>query len=209
MDVVHTPAAAPVGGEIVHKDGSPLPLDPNKGFGRAHYEQMMAGEGTLEIGDESFRVRGHGLRDKTWGPRYWQNIDWYRWVHVRFGPELALASTVSNYGDGQGRRCSGFAATPDGIFELEGGEVESEWDADLYQTRMRFRCWTGRQRYELEGRVLSLIPLRNRRLANGTWLQTRIVEAMTEFRWNGRTALGMSEYLDQIVAGQPSGAGQG
>ena len=65
-------------------------------------------------------------------------------------------------------------------------------------------------RYELEGRVCSLIPLRNRRqLPDGRWLQTRITEAMTEYRWNGRTALGMSEYLDQIVDGRPSGIGRG
>ena len=118
MDVVHTPAAPPIGGEIVHLDGSPLPLDPNKGFGRAHYEQFMAGEGTLELEGKSYRLRGHGLRDKTWGPRYWQNIDWYRWVHVRFGPELALAGTISDYGDGQ--RCSGFAATPGGDLRARG-----------------------------------------------------------------------------------------
>jgi hypothetical protein len=210
MDVVHTPAAPPVGGEIVNLDGSPLPRDPNKGFARAHYDQFMAGEGTLEIGGESYRLRGHGMRDKSWGPRYWQNIDWYRWVHVRFGPELALVSTVSDYGDGAGRRCSGFAVTPDGIFELEGGEVDSDWDADLYQTNLRLRCWTARDRSELEGRVVSLIPLRNRRqLPDGRWLQTRITEAMTEYRWNGRTALGMSEYLDQIVDGRPSGIGRG
>jgi len=54
--------------------------------------------------------------------------------------------------------------------------------------------------------VLSLIPLRNRRqLDDGSWLHTRITEAMTEYRWNGTTGLGMSEYLDQIEDGRPVG----
>jgi hypothetical protein len=30
---------------------------------------------------------------------------------------------------------------------------------------------------------------------------------MTEWRWNGRTGYGLSEYLDQIVDGQPVGVG--
>jgi hypothetical protein len=208
MDVVHVPAAPPVGGEIVRLDGTSLPSDPHKGFGRAHYEQFMAAEGTIEVGEEKFRVRGHGLRDKTWGPRYWQSIDWYRWVHVHFGDDLSLVGTITQ--DSDGLRCSGFAFTPEGIAEIQSAEIESEWDDDLYQTRLRLRCATAAQSYEVEGRVLLLIPLRNRRqLPDGTWLQTRITEAMTEYRWNGRTALGMSEYLDQIRDGRPVGIGQG
>ena len=34
---------------------------------------------------------------------------------------------------------------------------------------------------------------------------TRIMEAMTEFTCNGERALGMAEYLDQIVDGRPIG----
>jgi len=47
----------------------------------------------------------------------------------------------------------------------------------------------------VEGRVLSLIPLRNRREGR----VTRISEGMTEWRCEGRTGYGLSEYLDQIA----------
>ena len=64
----------------------------------------------------------------------------------------------------------------------------------------------GGKSYQVEGKGLSLIPLRNRRVApDGTTLHTRITEGMTEFRCDGRTGYGMSEYLDQIVEGQPNG----
>ena len=54
--------------------------------------------------------------------------------------------------------------------------------------------------------MLNLIPLRNRRTSpEGEQLVTRISEGMTEWRWNGRTGYGLSEYLDQIVDGQPVG----
>ena len=40
---------------------------------------------TFEITD------GLGLRDHSWGPRYWQNIWWYRWLTVNLGPDLGFA----------------------------------------------------------------------------------------------------------------------
>jgi hypothetical protein len=83
-------------------------------------------------------------------------------------------------------------------------QVENDWDADHYQTGMRIRARTAEREYEVEGRVLSLIPLRNRRTTPaGEELHTRITEGMTEFRCDGKVGYGMSEYLDQIVGGKP------
>ena len=47
----------------------------------------------------------------------------------------------------------------------------------------------------VEGRVQSLIPLRNRREGR----VTRISEGMTEWRCEGRLGYGLSEYLDQLA----------
>jgi len=51
------------------------------------------------------------------------------------------------------------------------------------------------------------IPLRNRRAdADGNMLVTRISEGMTEWTLDdGRVGYGLSEYLDQIIDGQPVG----
>jgi methyl-accepting chemotaxis protein len=61
--------------------------------------------------------------------------------------------------------------------------------------------------WQVRGEVLSLIPLRNRRtLADGSELQTRISEGLTRWKLgDGRVGYGLSEYLDQIVDGQPVG----
>jgi hypothetical protein len=55
--------------------------------------------------------------------------------------------------------------------------------------------------------VLNLIPLRNRRPSpEGDMLVTRISEGMTEWTLaDGRVGYGLSEYLDQIIDGQPVG----
>ena len=53
---------------------------------------------------------------------------------------------------------------------------------------------------------ISLIPLRNRRTgADGVELTTRITEVFTEYRCGDLVGYGLSEYLDQIIDGQPSG----
>jgi hypothetical protein len=52
-----------------------------------------------------------------------------------------------------------------------------------------------------------MVPLRNRRQTpEGEWLQTRISEGLTEWTMDdGRVGWGLSEYLDQIVDGEPVG----
>ena len=61
-------------------------------------------------------------------------------------------------------------------------------------------------KHRIEGTVKGFIPLRNRRTdANGNELVTRITEGMTVYRCNGMTGYGLSEYLDQIVDGKPTG----
>jgi hypothetical protein len=64
----------------------------------------------------------------------------------------------------------------------------------------------GGHHYTVTARVMSLIPLRNRRTTpEGIELQTRITEGMTEYRCGDLVGYGLSEFLDQIVDGQPTG----
>lgn len=194
------------GGEMVKADGAPLDLDPEKSFARAHYEQHCAATGTILVGEERFEIAGFGLRDKSWGPRHWQAIDWYRWCPMNFGRDFGMMLSV--IGDGAGGARQGGMVFRDGIYDLiEECVIDSDWDANDYQTDLRARVKTrGGKRYEVSGKVLSLIPLRNRRTTTaGAELTTRITEGMTEYRCGDRVGYGLSEYLDQIVDGAPSG----
>ena len=63
--------------ELVHDGVGPIyghvgePDDGND-FARAHYEQHMKVSGTIQIeGEAPILINGHGLRDHSWGPRYW------------------------------------------------------------------------------------------------------------------------------------------
>ena len=201
-------AVAPMwGGEVVKEDGSSLEIDPEKSFSKAHYEQHVAAKGRFTIGDEAFEVDGFGLRDKSWGPRHWQAINWYRWCPMNFGPDFAMM--ISLVANDEGKVRQGGMVLKDGAYDvITEATMESDWDENGYQTHLRARIVTeSGANYSVDGRVMSLIPLRNRRKTpDGAELTTRITEGMTEYTCNGQVGYGLSEYLDQIVDGQPTGA---
>jgi hypothetical protein len=198
------------GGEAVREDGSAIEIDPEKSFAKAHYEQHCAAKGVFTVGDERFEIDGFGLRDKSWGPRHWQAIDWYRWCPMNFGRDFGMMLSV--IGDGEKGVRQGGMVFRDGIYDLISEcRIESDWDADGYQTALRAWVKTeGGKDYHVTGEVISLIPLRNRRkIADGAELQTRITEGMTRYRCGDLVGYGLSEYLDQIVDGQPNGKAAG
>ena len=193
------------GGETVNMDGSSLVVDAEKSFGRAHYEQHMAAEGFIKVGDERWDVKGFGVRDKSWGPRFWQAIHWYRWLPMSFNAEFGLQTTVTGTPDGTQR--GGGMVFEDGVYtDIIESTIKAEYDENYYQTGMVVNCRTEKKEYEIIGKVLSLIPLRNRRTSpDGEEFMTRITEGMTEYTCNGLVGYGLSEFLDQIVDGKPVG----
>ena len=64
------------------------------------------------------------------------------------------------------------------------------------QLRVRLHAESG-ETFDVEGRVVSLVPCRNRREG---WV-TRISEGMTEWRCGEHRGYGMSEYLDHLTQG--------
>lgn len=195
------------GGKQVYEDGGEIPVDAERSFAKAHYEQHIAAQGTITVGEESFDIDGLGLRDKSWGPRHWQAVRWYRWLPMVFGPDFAMMISVIGAEDPAQPPRQGGMVLQDGEYHLiREAQVESLWDEDRYQTSMTCRVRTDERSYEVSGEVISLIPLRNRRTTpDGEQLHTRITEAMTRYECDGRTGIGMSEYLDQILDGVPVG----
>jgi hypothetical protein len=197
----------PWGGEPEWEEGEEKPdLDPEKLFARGHTEQHMRSTGTIRIGDETFEISdGLGLRDHSWGPRFWQNIWWYRWLTVNLGPDLGFACTVAGNEAGE-RNAHGFlydvARYGDAQWvPIRKVELSSDYDKEWFPTKNKAIVTTDDHVYEVEGDVWSNIPLRNRRAG----LVTRITEGMTRWSCEGHDGAGLSEYLDQIVGDTPVG----
>ncbi len=161
-------------------------------FARAHYEQHMRVSGQLTVEGESapVEIHGHGLRDHSWGPRYWQSTPSYRWITGNFNDQLGMILMVSKRGRG------GLFHKGDELVRIKDLELETEYEPDSHfhrSLRADIRLENG-DRHELVGRVKGFIPLRNRRSEQVTY----IGEGMTEYTLDGAlVGYGLSEYLDQ------------
>lgn len=199
--------ASPIfGGEKVNKDGSKFEEKEDESFARAHYEQHMSGNGQISVGDETWTIEGLGLRDHSWGPRYWQNLYWYRWLPMNFTKDFAMNVSIVTMANGS-QHVWGMVLKEGRYVTLKDATLTTEYNEKYYQEQFNIQVETDEgDKYSVDAKVLSLIPLRNRRQSpDGDLLNTRITEGMTEFKCNGLTGYGMSEYLDQIVDGEPVG----
>jgi hypothetical protein len=153
------------------------------------------------------------LRDHSWGPRFWQAPWYYRWLTANAGPDFGFMASRVARRDGPGTR-GGFVWEDGSLYLCDDVELTTEYEGDdAYHRRIdgRLRSSRSEREWTFAGEVLNLIPLRNRRRDpaagdDAPWLHTRISEGMT--RWtmaDGRVGYGLSEYLDQIVDGQPVG----
>jgi hypothetical protein len=178
-------------------------------FARGHYEQLVAGNGSIRIGEEEWLLDGFGLRDHSWGPRYWQAPWYYRWLTANAGPDFGFMASRVARRDGPGTR-SGFVWENGRMYLCDDVTISTEYTGDEHyhdQIRGTLRSSRNDRSWEFTGEVLNLIPLRNRRIdPEGNPLVTRISEGLT--RWtttDGRVGFGLSEYLDQIVDDAPVG----
>ena len=161
-------------------------------FARAHYEQHMRVTGTIQLDDEpAMTLTGNGLRDHSWGPRYWQSTPSYRWITGNYGDDLGMVLSVSS-----GRVGGVFQKGRDEIIQIVEAEVDTEYEGDTnYHKGLKARVKLANgEEHVIEGKVQGFIPLRNRRAG----MFTHIGEGMTEYTLDGnRVGYGLSEYLDQ------------
>jgi hypothetical protein len=197
IGLIYTRVSEPVGGEPDKAREAP-----DEEFARGHYEQLVAAAGRVSVGDLEIDVVGFGLRDHSWGPRYWQAPWYYRWLTANFGPTFGFMASRIARREGPGTR-GGFVWENGRLRMCERMELTTAWEGDArYHAGLRVTLGSGDASWEASGEVMSLIPLRNRREG----LVTRISEGMTKWTLSdGRTGYGLSEYLDQIVDGEPVG----
>lgn len=207
VDWTHTGVSSMYGGEPVNDDGSPIQSDA-QGFAKGHYEQHMKVQGHIRVGDEEWVLDGFGLRDHSWGPRFWSAPWYYRWLTANFGDDFGFVVSVITGRDG--RRHIGGMVLRNGEYEhITDATINTTWHGDdVYHESLTAVAKTANGTYNITGKVSNLIPLRNRRTTpEGEQLMTRISEGLTEWTCDAvdHPGYGLSEYLDQIIDGKPVG----
>ena len=186
---------------------------PGEEFAKGHYEQLVQAHGSIRVGEQEWDIAGCGLRDHSWGPRYWQAPWYYRWLTANFGSDFGFMASRVAKKDAAGTR-GGFVWESGQIHYCDQLELSTDFEGDeTYHQRITALLKSSRsdREWNFTGEVMNLIPLRNRRQdPEGNWLVTRISEGMT--RWTmgtgdheGSVGYGLSEYLDQIIDDKPVG----
>jgi hypothetical protein len=205
VSLTYTGRSAMFGGEPDHPTERP-----GEEFARGHYEQLVAASGEITVDGESTVIDGFGLRDHSWGPRYWQAPWYYRWLTANFGHEFGFMGSRIARRDGGGIR-TGFVWDGTELHQCNDLQVRTQWsEVDHYHRVVEIELTADGRLWKARGTVLSLIPLRNRRQdAEANTLVTRISEGLTCWTLeDGRVGYGMSEYLDQLVDGAPVGVSE-
>ncbi|HUO04660.1 MAG TPA: hypothetical protein VMU16_05630 [Candidatus Binataceae bacterium] len=195
------------GGELREKTAqgwvAPAPSgNPEAQFARGHLEQLGHAAGKLVLNQagavREYRIDGLGLRDHSWGPRYWQAPKYYRWLTMNFDEELGGMATITVNRDGSERPGGFIARKGKPNLNIVKVDIQTEFSGEQrLHDKIKVECETeeGGAPIVITGRVLSMIPLRNRRAG----AVTRIAEGMTEWNWNGKIGFGLSEYLDHLA----------
>ena len=193
LDLLHD-AVGPMYG---HSGSSDEDVPAEQQFAKAHYEQHMHVTGTLDIEGEQLAIDGYGLRDHSWGPRYWQAIHSYEWLTMNFGPDLgAMVSVIQRDAEGAKVRRGGVLIRGDELVPIVDARIEADFEENgLYHRTVRATVETeDGEELSITGEVQGFIPLRNRR----SGLQTHIGEGMTRWKLGDREGYGLSEFLRQV-----------
>ena len=152
----------------------------------------MRVNGSLQMGDETpVTIAGWGIRDHSWGPRFWQAARSYRWITGNFGDDLGMVITTN--GDGEG---GGVFQQGDELMRIKHAKLSATYakGTQFHQALSIDIEMENNEKRVVEGRVMGFIPLRNRRAG----AQTHVGEGMTEYVLDGeRKGYGLSEFLNQ------------
>lgn len=182
---------------------------PGEEFAKGHYEQLHEARGTISVGDFTCNITGFGLRDHSWGPRYWQAPWYYRWLTGNAGPDFGFMGSFVAKKSGAGSQ-GGFVWEAGKLHIVDNVDVSTDWRGEAkYHERVHLTLNSSRSQksWKIDGEAFNLIPLRNRRTTpDGEELLTRISEGMTKWTMeDGTVGYGLSEYLDQIIDDLPVG----
>jgi hypothetical protein len=173
-------------------------------FSVAHFNQHMRVHGHIQVGDERWDIDGMGWRDHSWGPRYWQNIFFYRLFLANFEDGRGLMLLKITDPSGKTRR-RGVLLVDGQYEEVIDMDVITTWTPVGEPAAAQIAIRTKERGVMVRAEVVTSAPLRNRRKIGDAMVGSRIVEAFGRYEWDGVKGLGMLEYIDLMDDERPIG----
>ena len=97
----------------------------------------------MQVGDDRWELHGFGLRDHSWGPRYWQAPWYYRWLTGNVGEDFGFMGSRIARRDGPGTR-GGFVWDGTTLHLCHDFRIRTTWEGDAryhrsHRSRARHR----------------------------------------------------------------------
>ena len=173
---------------------------------QGHFEQTCHAHGTIRLGGRSWDVDGHGVRDKSWGPRTWQAPSgsqakaggapvagcFLNWFSMNFGADLALGGACGRTADGSFRG-KGWVQRDGVTLDLTEVTMSTVFDPDnpLLHRTVRLDAVDAEGRaLAVEGEVLTICPTKIPRRDGVTFVNEGLARWTTE----GREGFGIAEH---------------
>jgi hypothetical protein len=81
-------------------------------------------------------------------------------------------------------------------------DVQTDWTDSQDPAFVRLGVMTAKRKVRIDGEILKLAPLRNRRKTEEGILVSRVAEGFTRFTWGQQAGYGMTEYIERIEDGK-------
>ena len=163
-------------------------------MGAQHYEQSMSMRGTLTVDGERHTIAGYGQRDHSWGVRDMGVPASWRWVSCQFGDDLCFNATQV---DLLGMRVqSGFVYAAGETEAIDRWGYDATHDTSPYwpdSMEVRLETKSGRE-ITLAAKVTTPLPV----IAEPDRADVLVTAARAEYRWKGRTADGVVEFMERL-----------
>ncbi len=183
---------------------------------QGHFEQTGRVRGTIHLGDDEWTVDGHGVRDKSWGPRTWQAPSgattqgseprpglagvtsglFLNWFSMNFGPDLALGGACGRAPDGSFTG-KGWIQRNGDTLDLDRVMMTTELDPEnplLHRSVHLQAVDADGTAIAVDGTVLTICPTKIPRRDGVTFVN----EGLARFETDGRTGYGIAEHWFSI-----------
>lgn len=178
-----------------------------------HFEQTGEVTGTIAIGNETFKVSGYGVRDKSWGPRDWGGsaasagpseqqakptgpAPFVNWFSMNFGKDLAMGGSCFRQGDGQ-LQGSGWIQIDGKTEDLKDVTITSRYQPDSIlhtETTLTGKTASGRD-ITVTGKNITVCPTKIPMPGGATFVN----EGLAEFHCDGKVGYGISEHWHRVT----------